>query len=407
VGAAPTPSAAGQVARGHALLQAAEGLLSSGRTGQAIEAARDASDIFRGVDPLGVSRALALWAEAEEITGDTERAAEHIQLAISTRRQIAPDEIPLKWYEIAARIAAERADLDVAESAYAEAERHLRRRLRANESPALILSLCAILRRRAAVRCGRGDLAGATAAALDAVELARRLYARGATTEALSEVSAALMSLGDVQARMGQLVSAAAAFEETVALQRHLRDRAGDGPGALRDLSIALNRLGMVRAAGGEVEAAAAAFEEALHFRRAIHDRVGDTPQALRDLSSSLRKLAGLRLDAGDYEGAIDLVQAALDYEERLSALRAGGRGEHRPESLRESEFALSTLLSMCRRLAEPPISAVAARADLSRRRALRLLAEIWRARGDVVNAQAAEDEAARQDDGGAERQTG
>ncbi|AGP38765.1 tetratricopeptide repeat protein [Sorangium cellulosum] len=358
-----------QVSEGQALLQAAEGFLAEGRLTAAWANAKRAHGILQGEDVLGETRALWILAVAEHATGKRDDALEHVERAILERRAVAPEEVPIEWIDLAARLSLSRGDFEHAKQVYADAKSSYHGRLRAKEtvrglsdlfvvlmgtgdvcreagdlagaataldgavararrlrdlledSPESLSDLCVALTKLGEVRCDRGDFSGATATFEEALALARRLEGLGGEPlEVLRQRSILLVRIGRVGQETGDLARAKAAFEEALALRRRVLAR-GESARALRDVASVLDRLGELELRLGQTTSATARFEQAVALDRRRRELLGETPEVLRDLAISLYRAGEARRAAGDLRAALAALEESVVLGEQLVSL--------------------------------------------------------------------------------------
>lgn len=297
--------------RAYALLRAAEGMLSMGRSEEAWEQAKLARDLLSAEDPFGAARALILLAEAQEMRGNFFAARRYVEQAIALRQGATKGAVPREWFERAGRLSHQCGDDERSEAEFAKAKSIALERGRESETPALLHGL-------GDARLGQGDVSGASAAFWESLTIARRVYAQGDTPQASQDLAAWLSKIGDALHDTGDIAGALAVFEESVGIHRQLSAASGNDPGALRNLSIALNRLGNTQLDAGDLDAATRSFEEALALRRQLSALSGESPRALRDLASSLTKVGDARRSAGDLAGASAAFEESLAIDRRV-----------------------------------------------------------------------------------------
>ncbi|KFA89104.1 hypothetical protein [Archangium violaceum] len=304
------------------LLGRLDALLSSGRTGEAVETARRARElIFKNPlrNPQLQAMALHKLALAEKAHGDPAAAAEHLEQSVKVLGSRDNRYRALLLNELA-NLALSRSEFVPALASF-EGSLSLARQLRAasGDTPEALRDLSISLDNVGALQERLGNLPAASAASEESLSLARQLRAAlGDTPETLRVLSGSLIRVGDVQMSLGNLPAASAAFEESLSLTRQLRAAWGDTPEALRDLSVSLHRVGDVQQSLGNLPAASAAFEESLSLARQIHELMGDIPQALDDLSISLENVAYIRKRLGDQVGAARAQEEAQALRRRL-----------------------------------------------------------------------------------------
>ena len=304
------------------LLRRVDALRSSGRTGEAVETARQVRELAfkdsRG-EPRLQATTLHKLALAERAHGDSAVAAEHLEQAVKVLGS----------------------------------RDHRYRALLLNELASLAL--------------WRGDLVSALAALEEALSLCRQLRAvLGDTPEALRDLSVSLNKVGDVQRRLGHVPAANAAFEEALSLRRQLRTILGDTPKALRDLSISLNYVGEVQRRLGHLSAASAAFEEALLLTRQLRV-LGDTPEILHDLSLSLENVGDVQQHLGHLSAASAAFEESLVLTRQLRTVLGDT-----PKALHGLSVSLDRVGSLQQRLGHLLAANAAFEESLALRRQLR-----------------------------------
>jgi tetratricopeptide (TPR) repeat protein len=362
------------------LLRRVDALLSSGRTGEAVETARRARELAckdsRG-EPRLQATTLHKLALAERAHGDSAAAAEHLEQAVKVLgsrdnryRALLLDEL--------ASLALWRGDLVSALAALEEAL-SLRWQLRAalGDTPETLRDLSVALTNVGDVQRRLGHLLAASAAFEESLALARQLRAsRGDTPETLRDLSVSLDNVGDVQQHLGNLPAASAAFEESLALVRQLRTVLGDTPEVLRDLSVSLANVGDVQRYLGHFPAASTAYAEALPLARQLRVALGDTPQALRALSISLNRVGDVQQRLGHLPAASAAYEEALTLRIQLRAALGDT-----PEALRDLFVSLNRVGDIQRRMGHLPAASAAYE------EALALARQLHKLMGDIPQA--------------------
>jgi len=322
------------------LMRAVDGLLASGREGEAREAARQAWGLIHTraqTEPQNSALVLHALAKSEEANGDLAAASDHLEQAVSfTHGQT--DHQRLLLLEDMVRLASVRRDWQEASRASTEALNICRQRIQnIGDTPETIRDLTISLNRIGDVRRAQGDLAAAADAYEESLALRRQLrQSWGDTPEILRDLSVSLDHVGYVRKAQGKLAAAADAYEESLALSRQLRQSRGDIPETLRDLSVSLDHVGNIRSAQGDLVTAADAYEESLALSRQL---LGDTPETLRDLTVSLNRIGDVRRTQGDLAAAADA------YEESLALARQLRQSlGDTPETLRDLSISLNRI---------------------------------------------------------------
>ncbi|HEX8439750.1 tetratricopeptide repeat protein [Archangium sp.] len=302
------------------LLRRVDALLSSGRTGEAVEAARRARELAieqSRAEPRLQAMTLHKLALAEKAYGDLAAAEEHLAQAVKVLGSFDNRYRSGLLSELA-NIALELGELASALAAYEESlalDRQFRAAL--GDAPEALHELSVSLNKVGDVQLRLGQLSVARAAYEESLNLRRQIRtALGDTPSVLHELSVALGKVGDVQQSLGHIPAVSAAYEESLTLRRQLRAAVGDKPEVLRNLSISLERVGDVQRSLGHRHAASTAFEESLSLRRQLRAALGDKPEVLHDLSISLDRVGNVQEDLGD------LSAANVAYEESLALRR-------------------------------------------------------------------------------------
>ena len=166
-----------------------------------------------------------------------------------------------------------------------------------------------------------GDLKDATAAAIQGLEIARKLAARDpGNAPAQRGLSVSLNTLGDVKLLGGDRVGALAAYQEALDIARKLVAQDPGNAPAQRDVAVSLNRLGDVKRRGGDRAGALAAYQEMLDIARKLAAQDPGNAPAQRDVAVSLHRLGDMKLQGGDRAGALAAYQEMLDIARKLAA---------------------------------------------------------------------------------------
>jgi tetratricopeptide (TPR) repeat protein len=303
-----------------ALLRRVDALISSGRTGEAVENARRLRELALKDSqsaPRLQTTVLHVLALAEKAHGDSAAAAEHLEQAIKVLGN-RDDRHRVLLLDALAKIALGRGDLTsalVAREESLDLARQFRSAL--GDTPEVLLDLVMSLDRVGEVQHYLGHLPEARDTFEEALVLARQLrVSLGDTPEALRVLANALDKIGEVQLRLGSLSAASAACQESLAITRQLRAVLGDTPEVLRDLAVSLEKVGAVQLRLGNFSAASAACQESLVITRQLRTVLGDTPEVLRDLSVTLDKVGDVQQSLGR------LREARVAFEESLAITR-------------------------------------------------------------------------------------
>ncbi|HVK69811.1 MAG TPA: hypothetical protein VM694_35375 [Polyangium sp.] len=261
----PPPPPRADVARAHALVDAAEGFLRQGRMQDAKDAADEAATLLRvRGDALDEARVFAVLAEIETENEDLSRAAVHVQKALAMYGARMPGQVPPAWYCLAARIARERRE-HVAATRFEELALGAIRAMRqGDEGPDALFELSDALERIGDARLAANKPADATVAFSECLLLRRRvLAALGEGPEALGEVSYSLKRLADACVHASDMIGAVAAYREAVAIDRKLYAASGKNAEVRYQLADSLWRYGDALTTSGEASEGAAMSEEA------------------------------------------------------------------------------------------------------------------------------------------------
>ncbi|ATB42285.1 hypothetical protein CYFUS_007763 [Cystobacter fuscus] len=348
----------------------ADALLSAGRTGEAVEAARQARELTlksTQSEPLLHAMSLQKLAQAERAHGDPAAAEEHLEQAAkvlgngnSSYRILLMDEL--------SDIAISRGDLDSALTAYKESLA-LTRQLRATQgdTPEILRALSVCLHNVGDVQQRLGHLPSANVAYEESLVLTRQLRATlGDTPETLRALAISLDKVGTVQQRLGNFSAASTAYEESLAIIRQLRATLGDTPETLRDLSVSLNHLGSIQRRLGNVASANTMYEESLVLRHQLRATLGDTPETLADLSTALDGVGSAQRHLGNFSTASAAYDEALSLRRQLRATLGDT-----PETLAELCIALDRVGDLQKHLGNLSTASVAYNEALSLRRQL------------------------------------
>jgi tetratricopeptide (TPR) repeat protein len=166
-----------------------------------------------------------------------------------------------------------------------------------------------------------GDLAGALAAAEEALAIIRKLAAAApGNVEWQRDLNLSLVQIGDLRLAGGDRERALAAYEESLALRRRLAAAEPDNAKWQRDLAIGLIKIGDARRAAGESAGALAAYRESLAIARRLAAAEPTSTGLQRDVYVSLIKVGDLSRSTGDADGALAAYEDSLAYARKLSA---------------------------------------------------------------------------------------
>ncbi|MDI1448402.1 hypothetical protein [Polyangium sp. 6x1] len=273
----PPPPPRAEVARAHALVDAAEGFLQQGRLQDAKDAADEAATLLRvRGDALDEARVFAVLAEIEAENEDLSRAAVHAQKAIAMYGARMPGQVPPAWYCLAARVARERRE-HVAATRFEELALGAIRAMRqGDEGPDALFELSDALERIGDARLAASKPADAAVAFSECLLLRRRvLAAMGDGPEALGEVSYSLKRLADACVHASDVIGAVAAYREAVAIDRKLYAASGKNAEVRYQLADSLWRLGDALTTSGEASEGAAMSEEATQLLAGVEPPSG------------------------------------------------------------------------------------------------------------------------------------